>query len=56
MRCEALAHLASYGLQGLVPERGYLCGVMEASNVPNARAPIITFWCALYNLPSVQHV
>lgn len=31
-------------IQGLDMSNGYVCGVMEAQNVPQARTPIITFW------------
>eukprot|EP00798_Chlamydomonas_sp_ICE-L_P015675 gene15672-21779_t len=31
-------------IQSVVPSSGYVCGLMEARNVPNARAPITTFW------------
>uniref|UniRef100_A0A7N0V3J1 Glucose-induced degradation protein 4 homolog n=1 Tax=Kalanchoe fedtschenkoi TaxID=63787 RepID=A0A7N0V3J1_KALFE len=31
-------------IQGCDLERGYLCGTMEALNVPMADTPVITFW------------
>lgn len=31
-------------VQGCNWARGYVCGVMEALNVPQAKSPIITFW------------
>ncbi len=31
-------------MQGLDWSRGYVCGTMEALNVPGAKSPIVTFW------------
>jgi hypothetical protein len=31
-------------IQGIDLEHGYLCGTMEALNVPMADTPVITFW------------
>ncbi|XP_008448136.1 uncharacterized protein LOC103490410 isoform X2 [Cucumis melo] len=31
-------------IQGLDLEHGYLCGTMEALNVPMADTPVVTFW------------
>jgi hypothetical protein len=31
-------------LQGCDMQRGYLCGSMEALNVPSAETPVVTFW------------
>lgn len=33
-----------YSLQGFDPARGYLCGIMTASDVPLSSEPIVTFW------------
>eukprot|EP00877_Chromochloris_zofingiensis_P013976 jgi/Chrzof1/8832/Cz03g25340.t1 len=31
-------------LQGVELARGYVCGTMEARNVPGSKSPIVTFW------------
>ncbi|MQL79261.1 hypothetical protein Taro_011690 [Colocasia esculenta] len=31
-------------IQGFDPAHGYLCGIMEALNVPYAETPVVTFW------------
>lgn len=31
-------------IQGIDLDRGYVCGTMEASNVPDSASPVITFW------------
>ncbi|XP_078436164.1 glucose-induced degradation-like protein [Wolffia australiana] len=31
-------------VHGFDPDHGYLCGIMEALNVPYAETPVVTFW------------
>eukprot|EP00657_Telonema_sp_P-1_P008081 TRINITY_DN28650_c0_g1_i2.p1 TRINITY_DN28650_c0_g1~~TRINITY_DN28650_c0_g1_i2.p1 ORF type:complete len:130 (+),score=26.94 TRINITY_DN28650_c0_g1_i2:88-477(+) len=38
------AWIVSVNIQGYEPERGYICGSMEAHNLPTSEEHVITFW------------
>lgn len=42
--CAGEAWQLTVRIQGTDFKRGYLCGVMEALNVPSANSSVITFW------------
>eukprot|EP00658_Telonema_sp_P-2_P052043 TRINITY_DN4018_c0_g1_i2.p1 TRINITY_DN4018_c0_g1~~TRINITY_DN4018_c0_g1_i2.p1 ORF type:complete len:196 (-),score=31.33 TRINITY_DN4018_c0_g1_i2:454-1041(-) len=38
------AWLVTVHVQGYEPERGYICGSMEAHNLPTSQEHVVTFW------------
>eukprot|EP00656_Telonema_subtile_P030138 TRINITY_DN3315_c0_g1_i8.p1 TRINITY_DN3315_c0_g1~~TRINITY_DN3315_c0_g1_i8.p1 ORF type:complete len:123 (-),score=2.27 TRINITY_DN3315_c0_g1_i8:464-832(-) len=38
------AWIVTVNIQGYEPERGYICGSMEAHNLPTSEDHVVTFW------------